>query len=240
MKIRLHCEEKLEQGKNILLKNNEYNYLANVLKVKEGQVVYPFNGQDGEFEATVSFPAKKEVCIFITRNLFAPEPLPDVWLMFAMLKKDATDLLVQKSCELGVGTFCPLITQRTVADKVKQERLELIAASAAEQSRRINVPAFNRPQKLQDILAHWNNDRVLFFLDETGKGTKIAETFKAYKDKATCSCPVAFLIGPEGGFTLQELDMLYKMKAAVGVSLDKHILRAETAAMTALALWKYI
>lgn len=237
MKIRLLLNEKLATGGQIPLGTDTYNYLVNVLRVKDGQKIFVFNGTDGEFSAEVTSPAKKQIIVSVSEQVSQPEPLPDVELLCPLLKKDTIDMTVQKATELGVGKITLVQTDRTNANHVNLQRLSLIAKEAAEQSRRVNVPVINPVQKLDDVLNSWQSDRVLFFLDETGQGEPVAKVLSAHKSQ---SSQAAFLVGPEGGFSAAEIKKLYELPFAKGLILDKHILKAETAACVALAMWKYV
>ena len=237
MKIRLFLNEKLVDEARVSLDTATYNYLVNVLRSHDGDEVFVFNSVDGEFRANIEFVGKKQACLIVREKVAEAEPLPDVELLCPLLKKDTVDLTVQKATELGVGRIRLVQTDRTNAARVNVQRLCLIAKEAAEQSRRVNVPQIDDVNKLSKVLENWSSDRVLFFLDETGGGSPIAEVLSEHKKK---SVQAAFLVGPEGGFSPAEIEYLYSLSFAKGIALDKHILRAETAACVALALWKYI
>ncbi len=158
------------------------------------------------------------------------EAVPDIWLIFAPLKKGPTDWLVEKACELGAARLVPVMTRRTVADRVNTERLRTIAIEAAEQCGRTALPAIAEPVKLAALLRDWPTDRTLFFADETGGDAALA-------GMQARPGPAALLVGPEGGFDAEERAAIRALPQAVGISLGPRILRAETAAATALSLW---
>ncbi len=237
MKIRLFLDTGLVSGAKVALCAEDYNYLINVLRAKNGDEIFVFNGSDGEFPASLEITGKRQAFLILGQKVAGAEPLPDVWLLCPLLKKDTIDMAVQKATELGVGTISLIQTERTNAARVNEQRLRSIAKEAAEQCRRINVPEIKSVCKLGDVLNEWDSERTLFFLDETGKGNPIAQVFSEYKNK---SSKVAFLVGPEGGFSDAEIKKLYALPFAEGVFLDKHILKAETAVCVALAMWKYI
>ena len=237
MIIRLFLSEKLTDEGRLFLDADGYNYLVNVLRVKDGAEVFVFNGVDGEFSAKVAFTGKKQVSLELCGKVSEPEPLPDVELLCPLLKKDTIDITVQKATELGVGVITLLQTERTNAARVNLQRLALIAKEAAEQCRRVNVPVINPVQQLDKVLNDWNPNKILFFLDETGRGSPAAQTLSLHKRK---SSQAAFLVGPEGGFSSAEIKRLYELPFAKGLMLDRHILRTETAVCAALSLWKYV
>jgi len=237
MRIRLFLDERLASEERLTLNADDYNYLANVLRVKDKTEVFAFNGKDGEFAANVVFIGKKQAVLDLHEKISEPEPLPEVELLCPLLKKDTIDLTVQKATELGVGVITLLQTERTNASHVNLQRLSLIAKEAAEQCRRVNVPVVRNVQKLYDVLDNWNKDKTLFFLDETGQGEPVVRALSLHKQK---SSQAAFLVGPEGGFSPAEIKKLYDLPFAKGVVFDKHILRTETAVCAALSLWKYI
>lgn len=157
-----------------------------------------------------------------------------MWLLFAPVKKDRTDFVIEKATELGAGKIIPVITRHTITDKVRVERLRAQAAEAAEQSRRVEVPEIGAPVRLEKLLADWDPARRLFFMDESGRGRPAAEAFGEYQG------PAALLVGPEGGFAEEELNGLRSRPFARAVSLGPLILRAETAAAAALSVWQAI
>jgi 16S rRNA (uracil1498-N3)-methyltransferase len=192
-----------------------------------------FNGRDGEWAARVASVAKKAVTLAAEHQSGRQEQVPDLWLCAAPLKKGRIDWLVEKACELGVARLVLVTTQRTVVDKPNLERLMAHLVEAAEQSGRTAVPELPEPLSLSQMLKNWPADRALIFADETG-GEAMAATM------ARVPAPAAILIGPEGGFTAPERDAIRAHPGAVAVSLGPRILRADTAALAAVAVWQAI
>ena len=169
----------------------------------------------------------------MTEKVCEMQKSPDIWLLFAPLKKDKTDIVVQKATELGVRKIIPVQTAYTNAEKVRTERFELQAAEAAEQCRRLDIPDISAALSLDKALENWDNERTLFFLDERGLGKKVRETMLN-------SPKAAVLVGPEGGFSLAEAEKLRKLPFVKSISLGSRILRAETAVIAALSCWQSI
>ncbi len=231
-RIRIYMNTALQIGSVVACMPEQAHYLVNVLRVKIGDEVYIFNGSDGEFCTSVALAGKKE-CLLEVKSLYKKfKKSPDVWLLFAPLKKDNTDLVVQKATELGVSKIVPVITEYTNAAKVRPERLQTQIIEAAEQSRRQDVPELAEVDTLQHILQNWPSERTLFYLDETGGGSEVVNVFNNSKE------PVALLVGPEGGFSQKELEILQKCRYTCAITLGKRILRAETAVIAALACWQ--
>lgn len=231
-RIRIYTDVPLQVGEIVECLLEQAHYLVNVLRVKAGDEVYVFNGRDGEFCTKVVLCAKKD-CRLEVKSLYKNfEKSPDVWLLFAPLKKDNTDLAVEKATELGVSKILPVITEYTNATKVRCERLQAQIIEASEQSRRQDVPQLAEAETLQHVLQNWPAERMLFYLDETGGGTEIANAFTNNAE------PAALLVGPEGGFSQKELEILQKCKYTCAITLGKRILRAETAVIAALSCWQ--
>lgn len=231
-RIRLYVQSPLKEGENISCFDDTHHYLINVMRRRLGDEVYVFNGQDGEFCSTICAINKKDCVLKLGKQVHLFSAAPDVWLLFAPLKKDNTDFVVAKAVELGVSKIVPVMTEYTSSDKIRLERLEAQAIEAAEQSRRQDVPEVAPLVALNSLLAAWPADRKLIYLDETGFGSTAAEVLPK------CSAPAALLVGPEGGFSEKELEFLRNLEYTHGMSLGKRILRAETAAVAALACWQ--
>ena len=225
---RLFVRTALAEGASIELGAGQANYLGNVMRLGAGAELLVFDGQSGEWLARIGETAKKRMTLSVERRTRAPEAIPDVWLAFAPVKRTQTDWLVEKATELGVGRLLPVMTQRTVAERVKLERLQAIAIEAAEQCGRTVLPAFDEPVALKQLLTGREPTRRLFFADENG-GYPASD--------AIVAGPSLILIGPEGGFTDHERVAIRQAPNAVPISLGPRILRAETAALAALAAW---
>jgi len=230
--IRLFVGAGLKVGDNVTLCEEQSHYLTSVMRIKNGQKIKVFNGKDGEFVAEIKNVSKKSVEVEILEKTRAFEASKDIWLLFAPLKKDCTDFVIEKSTELGVAKIIPVITRNTISDKTKTERFKTQATEAAEQCRRLDVPEISDAIKLPDLLKNWDTKRKLYFMDESGQGETVSEVFKS------APTPAAILVGPEGGFTNEELDYLRGLSYTKGVSLGKLILRAETAVVAALSCWQ--
>ena len=175
---------------------------------------------------------KKQTQIFVaekTRNFYLP---PDLWLLFAPIKKDNTDFIIQKATELGVRKIIPVITKFTIPKRIKKERFAAQSIEAAEQSRRADLPQIADSINLEKILQNWDEARTIFFLNETLNGFSAAASFADFNGKA------AILCGPEGGFSKEEIELLTSKKYVKSVALGPRILRAETAAICAVACFQ--
>ena len=189
-------------------------------------VVHLFNGADGEWRARIT-AIQRDHAMLVAEEMIRPQTAePDLWLAFALLKRDATDLVVQKATELGVSAILPLITDRTQSGRVNEARLAAIAMEAAEQSERLTVPAVAPPRRMTALLGGWPDGRRLLAAVERADCPRLAPT----RERA------ALLVGPEGGFTEPELDAIRARPFSVLVSLGPRILRAETASIAGLAI----
>jgi len=232
-RTRLHVADSLVADGSIVLGREAAHYLRDVLRLKPGAELAVFNQHDGEWTATLSRFARNEATITLRARLREPTLEPDLWLLFALLKRTRTDLVVEKATELGVSRIMPVVTARTQAARVNTERLDLIAREAAEQCERLTIPAVDEPQTLTDVLASWPSSRRLIVADEAGGGKPIADALRDVSSFPLVTW--ALLIGPEGGFDGAELDRLRKLPFVTPVALGPRILRAETAAIAALA-----
>jgi len=225
---RLFVRAPLGAGARVELDAGQANYLGNVMRLGAGAEVLLFDDSSGEWLARISEAAKKRMTLSVERRTRGPETVPDVWLAFAPVKRAQTDWLVEKATELGAARLIPVITQRTVTERVKLERLEAIAIEAAEQCGRTRLPEIIEPVTLKQLLAGRNPERRVYFADETG-GEPVVNAFMPG--------PALILTGPEGGFTEEERELIREAPNAVPVSLGPRILRAETAALAALAVF---
>jgi 16S rRNA (uracil1498-N3)-methyltransferase len=228
---RLFVRQPLSESAAIELDPGQANYLGNVLRLGSGAELLVFDNQSGEWLARITEVAKKWMTLSVERRTREPEVIPDVWLAFAPVKRAQTDWLVEKATELGAAKLLPIMTRRTVAERVKLERLEAITVEAAEQCGRTRLPEIAEPQPLARLLETRDTARMLYFADEGG-GKAAATAFKPG--------PALILIGPEGGFTDEERALIRATSNSVAISLGPRILRAETAALAALASYMAI
>jgi 16S rRNA (uracil1498-N3)-methyltransferase len=187
-----------------------------------------FDDRTGEWLAEILESGKKRVTVRLTQHLRQREQVPDLWLLFAPIKRGRIDWIVEKATELGAARLLPIITQRTMVDRTNSDRLFAHMIEAAEQCERTALPELAAPEKLEAVLKSWPADRALLFADELG-GEPILESITPG--------PAAILIGPEGGFTDAEREAIRSLPQARPVSLGPRILRAETAAIAALSVW---
>ena len=232
-KIRLYVEESLNQGVSIRVHDGKVNYIANVMRRKIADEVVLFNGKDGEWLSQIGHISKKEIGLNVIKKLKDQKPEPDVWLVFAPIKVGRIDYMIEKAVELGVASLHPVITERTIVTRVNIDRLQAHAVEAAEQCERLNVPKVNTEEKLHKLIEKWPSDRAIIFCDETGRGRPIVELLPEIKENK-----YAIFIGPEGGFTENEFKLLLKMKNVYPLHLGPRVMRADTAAISALACFQ--
>jgi 16S rRNA (uracil1498-N3)-methyltransferase len=210
--------------------------LGRVLRLGPGDVVAAFNATEGEWQCRIGEVGRNRASLTVERQLRAAEPEPDLWLLFAPLKRTRLDWLVEKATELGAAMLVPVWTARTQPERLNEERLSALAISAAEQSERLSVPRIATPEPLDRVLAAWVPGRRLILCDERRAGMPIAEALAGF----TPGAPAALFVGPEGGFTDTELDALGKLPIVTRVGLGPRVLRAETAVLAALAVFQAI
>lgn len=220
---RLFVDETLGDGASVTV---DGNYLAAVLRLGPGDQVKLFDDRTGEWLAQIVEAGKKRVTLQVGERLREREQVPDLWLVFAPVKRGRIDWLVEKATELGVARLQPVVTRRTIVDRLNLERLRAHAVEAAEQCERTALPVLEEPRKLDAVLKAWPAERALYFADETG-----GDAFAPVPGSA------AILIGPEGGFTDEERAAIGALPQARPVSLGPRILRADTAALAAISLW---
>jgi 16S rRNA (uracil1498-N3)-methyltransferase len=225
---RLFVRQPLCENAQVELDRAQAYYLGNVMRLREGDQLLLFDGQSGEWLARIAGAGRKSMALAVERRTREAEAIPDLWLAFAPVKRAQTDWLVEKATELGAARLIPAMTQRTIVDRVKLDRLEAIAIEAAEQCGRTRLPEIAEPMPLKHFLDSRDPERVLYFADEGG-GEPAAQAFKPGA--------AALLTGPEGGFTDEERAAIRAADNAIPISLGPRILRAETAALAALAAY---
>lgn len=234
---RLYVEDSLAQEQSVTLDGDRAHYLRNVLRLESGASVALFNGRDGEWQGRIDTVGKRGATVIVGQQRRAQRAEPDLWLCFAPIKKARIDFVAEKATELGVSALQPVFTRHTAMTRVNLDRLRANAAEAAEQTERLSVPAVREPVGLDDLLKTWPAGRRLLLADEAGGGQPLATALTGLDETARNS-PWAILIGPEGGFARAELDALRKLPFVTAVGLGPRILRADTAALAALACWQ--
>ena len=223
---RLYVDRPLLPGTEIAGTSGQAHYLGSVLRRAVGDEVCLFNGRDGEWRGRIASHRRERIGFALETQRRPQTTEDDLWLVFALLKRDTTDLVVEKATELGASVIQPVLTDRTNAGRVNEARLRAIATEAAEQCERLTIPGVRLPRPLGVVLESWPSDRPLFAAIERADAPPIAHT----------AGPCALLVGPEGGFSPSELDALGRYKFVAPVTLGPRVLRAETACLAGLTL----
>lgn len=229
--IRLFVEHPLSEGAHLTLTEKQAHYLVSVMRKGSGDGLLLFNGRDGEWLARIGLADRKHATAQVETQTRPHLASPDLWLVFAPIKHTRLDHMVEKATELGVSALFPAGTQHAVARGVNRDRLAAHCMEAAEQCGRLDVPVFHEEQPLRNLLAEWPKDRALLYCDESGGAPPATETLDALAPG-----PLAVLTGPEGGFSREEFEILRRLPFAKGMGLGPRILRADTAAIAALAV----
>jgi 16S rRNA (uracil1498-N3)-methyltransferase len=232
---RLYVTASLAPGARVELSADQAHRLRSVLRLGIGSTIAAFSADDGEWLCRISVFDKQRAGLTVEHRLRTAQPVRDLWLLFAPVKRARLDWLVEKATELGASALVPVWTVRTQAERLNLERLRSHAVSAAEQSERLSVPELRFPEALDRVLAAWPAERRLVVCDETGAGEPIGKALARLSLE-----PAAVLVGPEGGFDQTELDALGKLSFVSRVGLGPRVLRAETAAVAALAVFQAI
>ncbi|MDG1935849.1 MAG: 16S rRNA (uracil(1498)-N(3))-methyltransferase [Paracoccaceae bacterium] len=230
-KIRLFVDHPLAEAQSVPLGWDQAHYLFSVMRKSEGDYVALFNGKNGEWIAKIDVAEKKQGvvrCLEMTKPQQYP---PDIWLMFAPIKKARTDFIVEKATELGAARIMPLQTDFTNSERIKRDRLQNHAIEAAEQCGGTFVPEVTDMNQLEKLLSDWPEGRFLLFCDESKVGERVG-----IQDLPTGKW--AILLGPEGGFSEKERKYMQAMQNSFSISLGPRILRTDTAAVAALTLWQ--
>ncbi|MFN3764529.1 MAG: 16S rRNA (uracil(1498)-N(3))-methyltransferase [Aliihoeflea sp.] len=228
---RLFVEGGLSGDGTVALSAQQSHYLTNVIRMREGGELLVFNGRDGEWRASVAAISKKSVTLSLAEQTRPQPATPDLIYCFAPIKAGRLDYMVQKAVEMGAGVLQPVITQHTQMAKIGTERLQANAVEAAEQCGVLAVPEIREPMKLDRLLAEWDTDRALIFCDESATGDNPVETLIRLKGRR-----LALIVGPEGGFSDGERRQLHALDFVTAIPLGPRILRADTAAVAALAV----
>lgn len=238
-KTRLFVSEDLAPSSGLTLAGKPAHYLLNVLRMTAGDRVAVFNGRDGEWLAVIATAGRGRCELSLELQVRAQRAEPGPWLLFAPIKKTGVDFIVEKATELGAARLWPVLTERTQSARVNLDRLQARAIEAAEQCRRLTVPAIAEPVALAALPEHWPSDRRLVVLDERGTAPPLAAVIEDLARLQPASLS-GFTVGPEGGFAASELDALATLPFVSAASLGPRILRAETAALAALACWQAV
>ena len=229
--IRLFVPHDLSEAAELDLDEGQSRYLAAVMRLSVGDTLAVFNGRDGEWRARVANVGKRAVSLVAEAQLRPQAVGPDLDLVIALVKRARLETIVEKAAELGARRVRPVITERTNADHTRVDRLQAIATEASEQTGRLDVPQVAEPVKLEKLIAGWDDGRRLLFCDEAGDARPVLGAVET-------GGPWAILIGPEGGFSPKEREMLRALPYATPATLGPRILRADTAAISALTLWQ--
>jgi 16S rRNA (uracil1498-N3)-methyltransferase len=231
--IRLFVTQDLDAGFSIEAAPEQAHYLLNVMRLAVGDELRLFNGRDGEWAAALAPGGRRSATLAVATQTRPQTIGPDLELVVALVKRARLETIVEKAAELGARRVRLVTTERTNAERTRVDRLAAIAIEASEQTGRLDAPAVEAPQKLDRLLADWPSDRPLMFCDEAGDARPALDALAG-----RASGPWAVLIGPEGGFSPSERALIRALRVAVPVSLGPRILRADTAAISALTLWQ--
>ena len=230
-KIRLFVDHTLGEAQSVPLNKDQAHYIFSVMRKSIGETILIFDGNNGEWEASIEEISKKSGVLFCIKQTKPQIMPPDLWLFFCPLKKVRTDFIVEKATELGVARIIPVQTEHTNVDRIKLSRLSAHAIEAAEQCGGTYIPKIEELQKIKEVLENFPPNRRLLFCDEKLQASEVnLENLKKGK--------WAILVGPEGGFSEIERNYIIGLKFTFSISLGPRILRADTAAVTAISLWQ--
>jgi 16S rRNA (uracil1498-N3)-methyltransferase len=236
-KARLFVEEALAANASLVLDGGQASYLVNVMRLRPGDALLLFNGRDGEWQGRVERAARQSCRVDVALQVRRQRAELGPWLVFAPIKKTGVDFIAEKATELGASRLWPVFTRNTAAARINLERLRAHAIEAAEQCERLTVPDVESPLQLEALAGRWPPDRPLLVLDARGDAAPLA---KALTEIGHSGPPPGILVGPEGGLTASEMQTLGRSPFVARVTLGRRILRAETAALAALACWQVL
>ena len=231
-KTRLFIEKQISPNIMIYIKNKQHHFLKNVLRIKLNDTIALFDGMTGEWESNVISISKERTALKITKKIREFEYQPDIWLIFAPIKLFRLNIIIQKAVELGVSKFIPCKTEFSNFHKLNYKNLELNAIEASQQCERLDIPKIDKIIELNFFLKEFPDDRALIFCDESD--SNLNSIYDEVKSKLNFYSKWSVIIGPEGGFSTHEKNMLMKHKNVLRVSLGKRILRSDTAAISSL------
>lgn len=225
---RLFIQENLKDNIIILSNLTDIHYLVKVMRKRISDQVLLFNGRDGEYLCKISKISNKEISFIAIEQLRKPGFENQISLIFAPIKHSRMQFLLEKATELGISEFIPIITKHSVIDKINLDKWNIYIKDAIEQSRRLSFPKINKLINLKDFLSSWPKDKIIYLCNETETSKSFSSINKTY--------PMHIMVGPEGGFSEEELEIFKSYNFIISVHLGKNILRAETAAISAIAL----
>ena len=234
VKLRIYFPKKIKLKRTIILTTKQVHYLINVMRKKKDDTLLIFNNVDGEFLAKITKIYKKNIDLEILEKTRDVDEEIDLWILFSPVKKSPTEFIIQKATELGASKIFPIITDRTITKQINLKRMQDIAIEASEQCERLTIPEIFELKKLKDLIESWDKKRIILYGDETiRKRDKIKFNFQNLCSKSLG----AILVGPEGGFSNDEIIYLRKKPFIKPIDLGPRILRSDTAVISTLVLW---
>ena len=231
-KTRLFVEKEISQNLMIYIKGKQLHFLKNVLRVKLDDIITIFDGISGEWHANIISLSKEKIAVKVLKKIREFESQPDIWLIFAPIKLFRLNITIQKAVELGVSKLVPCKTEYSNFEKLNYNNLELNAIEASQQCERLDIPKIEKIIDLINFLKELPDDRALIFCDESDPN--LPSIYDEVKSKLNIYSKWSVIIGPEGGFSNEEKDILIKQKNILRVSLGRRILRSDTAAISSL------
>ena len=231
LKVRIYLDKKLNLDLDLILEKEDAHYLTNVMRLREGDNLFLFNSKDGEFKGEIIAFDKKNIKVKLISKIENINKPGKISLIFSLIKSSKLDYLIQKCTEVGIKSFYPVISEKSVAKNLNIQRTEKIIKESCEQSNQLYLPAIHSVEKLEKKLKSLDKNSIVFFADINSSNKKIEEVLKNNKNRE-----FYLLIGPEGDFSLKERDLLNSMGNCIPISLGQNILRSETAAVVGLAI----
>ncbi len=233
-KVRLYFPEKISLKKTVTITTKQLHYLKNVMRKKKDETLLIFNSVDGEYLAKISQIYKKYIVLNIEKKIREVETEIDLWILFAPVKKVPTEYIIQKATELGASKIFPVITDRTIKKQINLKRIQDIVIEASEQCERLTIPEIFNLRKLKELMESWDKKRIILYGDESIRNrNEIKFDFQNIYSKSSG----AILIGPEGGFSNDEINYLRKKPFIKSIDLGPRILRSDTAVISTIVLW---
>ena len=234
LKVRIYLDKKLNLDLDLILEKEDAHYLTNVMRLREGDNVFLFNSKDGEFKGEIISSDKKNTKVKLISKIENIKKPGNISLIFSLIKSSKLDYLIQKCTEVGVRSFFPVISEKSVAKNLNTQRIERIIKESCEQSNQLYLPAIHAVEKLEKKLKSLDKNSIVFFADINSSNKKIEEVLKNNKNRE-----FYLLVGPEGDFSLKERELLNSMSNCIPISLGQNILRSETAAVVGLTILNY-